>query len=304
MKPNAVFKAVAAAVAIVACFAASAGQFVAAAQVTRPRDAVSDQPIRAESQLSVNQQALVLSRAGVAREALDFPVGARRTTTHVHDGFQQIDYDEVDEFDSAGHVVSVTELDGSGKLLAAVRLDAAPRPARPVDRDASLKSAQRAAAAAGLSTAGIGRAETDPVVDGWTVHWARSEGGVPVRGDETRIHVWPDGRIQSISSTQHQLASAPARQLSQTQASTDANRYLDRWFSGTSSGYRVQDLDLEWVGPNGAFDASQPLEPQPVYRLAWVVNVKPSGAASDYLWLLTMYVDAGDGSLLGGDFVE
>jgi hypothetical protein len=40
------------------------------------------------------------------------------------------------------------------------------------------------------------------------------------------------------------------------------------------------------------------------YRLSWVVNVKPTGEAADYIRLITLYVDAGDGTVIGGDVVE
>ena len=39
-----------------------------------------------------------------------------------------------------------------------------------------------------------------------------------------------------------------------------------------------------------------------VCRLAWVVDV--SGGPSDSFTLLTVFVDAGDGTILGGDVVE
>jgi hypothetical protein len=63
-------------------------------------------------------------------------------------------------------------------------------------------------------------------------------------------------------------------------------------------------MELEWVGPNAAFDpAKMDLATEP-YRLAWVANVKPSGRAADSLRLVTLYVDAADGSVIGGDVVE
>jgi hypothetical protein len=40
------------------------------------------------------------------------------------------------------------------------------------------------------------------------------------------------------------------------------------------------------------------------YRLAWVANVQPSGSIADVVRLITLYVDAGDGTVIGGDVVE
>jgi hypothetical protein len=63
-------------------------------------------------------------------------------------------------------------------------------------------------------------------------------------------------------------------------------------------------MDLEWVGPNAAFDPSK-LDATPApYRLAWVANVKPSGPVAQSVRLITLYIDAGDGTVLGGDVVE
>jgi hypothetical protein len=61
---------------------------------------------------------------------------------------------------------------------------------------------------------------------------------------------------------------------------------------------------MEWVGPNAAFDTSKLGQAPEPYRLAWVANVKPSGAAADGITLITLFVDAGDGTIIGGDVVE
>jgi hypothetical protein len=79
---------------------------------------------------------------------------------------------------------------------------------------------------------------------------------------------------------------------------------LDQWSSQGSVRYTVTDMDLEWVGPNAAFDASKLNTAPAPYRLSWVVNVKPTGEAADYIRLITLYVDAGNGTIIGGDVVE
>jgi hypothetical protein len=79
---------------------------------------------------------------------------------------------------------------------------------------------------------------------------------------------------------------------------------MDTWFGGTDSAYVVDSMDVEWVGPNAAFDATKVgAAPQP-YRLAWVANVKPTGSAAGAVQLITLYLDAGDGTVIGGDVVE
>lgn len=299
-----ILKIVAGAIVAASCLAVTTSGLSAASKTPASSGPAFVGPIRYEGTLAGAHALEVSARAQAMRDTLDFPVGSERVARHVRDGFQQIEYDEVEELDADGRILAVAQFDSSGRLRAAVRFDAHARPSRPMGRDAATKAAQRAATAAGLPATGALRTESDPASEGWTVHWAREVEGVPVRGDETRVHVWPDGRVQSLSRAEHRLAARPARPLDRTQAAAIADQYLDGWFAQSSSGYSLQGMNLEWAAPNGAFNANAPDDPQAACRLAWVVNVKPTGAASDYLRLITMYIDAGDGSLLGGDFVE
>jgi hypothetical protein len=263
-----------------------------------------DEPTRFETALDANSEAVVLVRAGKTRDALGFPVGARHTIKHVRDGFEHAEYDEVSEVDAAGRLTSVTQFDAQGQLRAAVRLDSGPRAGVNVTREVAIRSAQRSAVAAGLAVDTPGAADVDEANGGWTISWARQQDGVPVRGDETRIHLWSDGRIQSLARVTHDLASPPDRRIGSDQARQVASATVDQWFAGRNSGHTIQGMDLEWVEPNGAFDPARITDsPQP-YRLAWVANVKPTGVAATYVWLMTLYVDAGDGSIIGGDVVE
>jgi hypothetical protein len=247
---------------------------------------------------------VVFSHAVVARDALGFPIGVRRSGKHVQDKFQNVEYDEVDELDASGRPMSMTQLDGSGRLRVAVRLDESPRPATRIARDPALGIAQRGAISAGLTVAGTAQVDVDAATDGWTVRWSRTKNGIDVRGDETRVQVRPDGQIQSLARVEHELASEPTQRIQADRAREIVAGQSDNWFAAAGSGYTIEKMDVQWVGPNGAFDATKPIDPQPVYRLAWVANVKPSGDASKYLWMVTLYVDAEDGSILGGDFVE
>jgi hypothetical protein len=247
---------------------------------------------------------VVFSHAVVARDALGFPVGVKRSGKHVKDKFQNVEYDEVDELDASGRPISMTQLDGAGRLRVAVRLDESPRPATRIARDPALGIAQRSAISAGLTVAGTAQVDVDGATDGWTVRWSRIQNGIDVRGDETRVQVRPDGHIQSLARVEHGLASEPTQRLKADEAKKIVARQSDKWFAAAGAAYTIEKMDVQWVGPNGAFDATKPIDPQPVYRLAWVANVKPSGDASKYLWMVTLYVDAGDGSILGGDFVE
>ena len=53
---------------------------------------------------------VVFSHAIVARDALGFPVGVRRSGKHVQDKFQNLEYDEVDELEDADTADIFTEV--------------------------------------------------------------------------------------------------------------------------------------------------------------------------------------------------
>jgi hypothetical protein len=262
------------------------------------------QPVVTETVLNADDSPDVFTRAASARDAFGFPVGAKRAGKHVHDDIQKIDYDQVDEVDGAGKPLAQTQFDSSGRLVSAVRFDMPPASSARMTLESASKAALRGVSASGLAPTGQSRTDPNPVLGGWDVHWDRTQDGYAVRGDETRVHVWPDGRIQSVARVVHDLAPAPARRLAVDDANRVVSGQFDRWFAGHSSAYAISESKVEWIAPNAAFDAAKLTAAPSAYRLAWVVNVKPSGAAADYLTLVTLYVDAGDGTILGGDVVE
>jgi hypothetical protein len=246
----------------------------------------------------------VFAHASSARDALGFPVGAGRAARHVKDTFQHAEYDEVDELDAGGNPISLTQFETSGRLRVAVRLDRSSRPATRITSDSASQVAQQGAVSAGLPIGGPRHIDTDVATDGWTVRWDRTQDGIAVRGDETRVQVRPDGSIQSLARIEHQLAAGPAQRIDIGKARQIVDRQAEKWFTTAGSGYSVDKMDVEWVAPNDNFQSGQSADPQQTYRLAWVANAKPSGPAAEHTWLVTVYIDAGDGSLLGGDVVE
>ena len=246
----------------------------------------------------------LFARAGAVRDALGFPAGSSRAGRHVRDGLQKAEYDEVAEVDSGGRPMSVAQFDGGGRLVNAVRFDIPPSLSARVTSDQASKAALGALARSGATPAGKARIEANSATGGWDMHWSRTEAGFPVRGDETSAHVWQDGRIQGVARVEHSVSALPSRQLAQADAQGAVTRQFDAWFSGRDSGYAIQNMDLEWVGPNAAFDPSKIGATPAPYRLAWVANVKPSGSAAEVVRLVTLYVDAEDGTVIGGDVVE
>jgi hypothetical protein len=297
-------KSIAGSTAILTCLLVGAGQMAAAPQPPGPFSRNPDYPARIETALDANTSAAVLATAGKTRDVLGFPVGVTCSAKHVRDGFTRTEYDEVSELDSAGQVRSLTQFDSKGHLSAAVRFDAVAAGGPRVTRDAAIGTAQRSARSAGLTVGAPTLTDADEATGGWTIHWARQANGVAVRGDETRVQVRSDGRIQSVARIEHELAAAPSQRIDSDTARKLATDKAKGWFSGRNIGYSITGPTLEWVEPNGAFDPARVTDAPQAYKLAWVADVKPSGDAAAYVWLISLFVDAADGSVIGGDFVE
>jgi len=287
----------------------STGQLTAATANTstataQDYSAALQQPGVVSTAIYADNKPDVFARASAARDAFGFPVGAKRSGRHVHDGFQKADYDEVSEVDASNNPLSMTQFDDGGNLLSAVRFDTASGQEASAGSDAAVKSAQRGLTASGMHVSGQARTQANNVTGGWDVQWDRVEAGIAVRGDETHVHVWQDGRIQSVARVQHDLAPAPGQRLGEAQAHQVVDGQMTSWLAGKASGYSIGAMDMEWVGPNAAFNSSKLSQAPEPYRLAWVANVKPLGAAADGITLITLFVDAGDGTIIGGDVVE
>jgi hypothetical protein len=287
------------------CLALQAGTLSAAPAPPVAADPAQAVPERVEARLDARDQAVAFDRAGRIREALGFPAGKTRTGKHVRDGFQNTEYDEVAEIGTDGHPVAITQLDANGNLRAAVRFDRPSRIGGMATRDQAVQFARRSIASAEMTVDTGPIVEADEATGGWSIRWERKAQGVRVRGDETRVQLWPDGQVWSLARVEHQLAEISSHPINQGQARQVATTNLNGWFADTGSSYQIQALTLEWVEPNDAFSNSTSLEPPEAvpYRLAWVAEVKPTGDPASYLYLMCVYIDAGDGDIIGGDFV-
>jgi hypothetical protein len=267
-------------------------------------DSLRLEPVRDETVILYQDRPELFARADKVRDGLSFPPGSRRLGRHVRDGFQNLEYDEIEELDAAGRPMSLTQFDGSGRLVTAVRFDRPGLSGTRTTADSATKTAQRTLGQLGVPTAGRPQAEADAVDGGWDVHWDRVVNGRAVRGDETRVRLRSDGRIGSLAVVEHKLAAAPARPIAAADARSIAIRQVDQWFGSAGIDYTISTGELQWVGPNGAFDTRKANEAGAPYRLAWVANVKPKGESSEYVRLVTLFIDSGDGSIIGGDVVE
>jgi hypothetical protein len=66
----------------------------------------------------------------------------------------------------------------------------------------------------------------------------------------------------------------------------------------------ISSVECAWVAPNDAFAANGLDAPAETLRLAWLVRLDAHGALADRLRSVEVWLDAGDGSVLGGDVVE
>jgi hypothetical protein len=259
---------------------------------------------RGETPIAADDQPTVLARSDATRSALGLPGGVAETAVHVTEPSNQLQYDEVTSYDVNGRPVSLTGLDASGRLVIAVRFDVPVAVENPVGAEAAAEIAAEGLSAVAVSTNGPPVVEPSVALGGWDLHWRRLVNGVPVRGDEILVHVRDDGQIGSVGQVVHSLAPAPLVKLTSPQARALATKQIQAWSAKSGVSFSITGMAMQWVDPNAAFDPARIGAPAQPYRLAWVVTIAPQGSATAYASLVVLYLDAGDGSVVGGDMVE
>jgi hypothetical protein len=248
-----------------------------------------------------------LARAARTAGSLGLPVASRRSITHVTDRFAGSAYDEVNEFDAQDRLAALQRFDSGGRLLAAVRFGWTGDGGPALRDDAAARSRAERLVEAALGTPPVGapRVARTPSDSGWTVSWTRTVDGIPVPGDGLRVQLWPDGSLHGFSRSERPLAPAPGVTIDADTARRLASVLLDRWFAGASRPQAVvTGISLAWTAPNDTFAPERPDAPASTLRLSWVVQVSTTGALSDTVRGLEIDLDAGDGSLLGGDVLR
>jgi hypothetical protein len=250
------------------------------------------------------REAVDVRRRGIARaRALGLPIGAETRVTRVVDRFFGSTVDEVVTLDARGRRLGIVRMGRDGRVAMAVRLGwRAPASRRINSLDARAR-ATTLAAAAGLMPDGI--PTVSPAADGgWRVAWQRAVGGVPVVGDGSTVTLFGDGTMHAAARRERSLAAAPATTLTVAAAGRIARERLVALLGPANVDARVVGTRLSWVAPNDTFDGQAPDAPDPVLRLAWVVEVRTAAPLADRLQALELYLDAGDGTLLGGDLLR
>jgi hypothetical protein len=265
--------------------------FVAGSRSTRSLAAPADDLARAQE------------RARAVSAALGLP-GVGQRVERRHDAFEHRTYDEVASLDAAGRTVAITRLDLDGTVGMAVALGWHPASGPAVDGPGATARATALARAAGLSPAGQPLVRASAGAGGWSISWPRIVDGVVVRGDGLRIALWPDGAFHGLTRTERPLAAAPDRRI----AAGDARRIaldLVRNVAGASAAdLRVVAAEQAWIAPNDTFGGPRLDAPADTLRLAWAVRLDAAGPLADRLRSIEIWLDAGDGGLLGGDVVE
>lgn len=254
--------------------------------------------------------ASVAARAQVARASrtgtlLGLPAAARRSATRVTDRFGGRTYDEIAEYDAANRLVSLQRFDTTGRVLAVVRFGLQGDGGPALSGGAARARAERLAKTLDLETAGAPRVVAAPSESGWTVAWDRAVAGIPVPGDGLRIQLWSDGSVHGLARSERILAPLPAVRLDEARARSIVLTQLDGWFHGDGRrDVTLSGMGLAWVAPNDTFAPAAPDAPSAILRLAWVARMATRGTLADNLRALEVYIDAGDGSVIGGDILR
>jgi hypothetical protein len=242
-------------------------------------------------------------RALAHARALGVPTGVAARAARVVDRFAGTTFDEIVTTDSRGRRLGIIRVDARGRLAMAVRLGWRDPGRGRIDAAAARARAAALATAAGLPARG------SPLVgstadSGWRVSWLRIVDGVPAIGDGTTVSLFADGTFHAAATQERALAAAPARLIERNAAEGIARERLASLLGPSADEARIAGLRLAWVAPNDTFDAAAPDAPDPVLRLAWVVEVRTATPLAERLRALELYLDAGDGSLLGGDLLR
>jgi hypothetical protein len=276
---------------------------------TAPGDAadryVAGGPTSERAPLRAEEAGPILAVAGASRARLGLPLPAAVRVDRVTDRLDGTTYDEVVASDAGGRPLHLQRFDERGRLVGAVSFGWQVAGGRPLP-DASSARARAVGLATGLDLGVSGAPDVRPEPDGtgWTVAWPRVVDGIPVLGDGVRVDLWPDGRVHAVVRAERPLAPRPAELLDEAAARQRAAAALGDLFGSRAGQLAVSGVNLGWAAPNDAFDPTAPDAPGSTLRLAWVVEARTVGELADGLRAVKLFLDAGSGTLLGGDVLR
>jgi hypothetical protein len=252
---------------------------------------------------SADHVARAQARGEALIQALAIPA-ARHVAVRLADVFDHRTYDEVTSFDPRGREVAISRFDLDGGLAMAVALGWQRPGHKAVDADGAVRSAAAIARLAGVQAAGRPAARASAGAGGWSVTYARVVDGVTVRGDGLRMLLWPDGSFHGLTRTERPLAGLPPRILTEPEARAAGETVARERFASAFAELRITRLEQAWVAPNDTFGPAGADAPAAELRLAWTVRLEAHGDLAGRLRQVELWLDAGDGHLLGGDVVQ
>ncbi len=252
-------------------------------------------PLTAATRGAVERRAEVLGRA------LGIP-GRAGATNRVFSRIEARALDEVDLVAADGRATGHFKLDAAtGALRSAVHLDwGAGYDAQVVSRSAAPRHASRIAAAAGVAVpAGQPTTAWDDGMTAWHVHWVRSISGVPAIGG-TSVWLFPGGQVKAIAVSEPAAEPAPASTVDAARASDAVRDYVTRNRIDRFEALSFDTPVLRWVAGNDFVATEKADAAEPTLRLAWVVRFRYEVPGWRLPHQVELYVDAGNGELIGG----
>jgi hypothetical protein len=268
-----------------------ADPFIAGGRSTRPVD------------LPASQADQAIARGRELAAALGLP-GVSQRAQRLDDRFEHRIYDEVTSLDATGREVAIARFETDGTVAMALALGWQPGKGSPVEGNAAEARGLALARAAGLDVGGRPTVVASAGSGGWSIGWSRVVDGVTVPGDGVRIALWPDGSFHALSRLQRPLAAQPLHSMSADAARTSGEAWIAGRYRSAAVDLDVVAVNRAWVAPNGTFTPNGLDAPAETLRLAWVVRFESHGPLAERLRSVEVWIDAGDGSLLGGDIVE
>ncbi|HWP64112.1 MAG TPA: hypothetical protein VNO86_11645 [Candidatus Binatia bacterium] len=252
-------------------------------------------------QLAIDRVATTAAgaRADVLRAKLGLP-GRVAAVERIEDRFENRVLDQVTFEDEIGPSALV-ELEPNGRPHLVIALGWRGAKGVAVGRNVALRLAIAQARAAGFQVAGA------PTIletaEEWEVVWERRVDGIPVLGDGVRVSLWKDGSFHAIVHWEHDLAPRPATIIDAARArEIAAARFAERF--GRRDAIAIRSASLAWVRPNDLWDPARPDAPTPEARLAWLVSGVPGDPDAVTPRQIELWLDAADGSVIGGDLIE
>ena len=248
--------------------------------------------------------ALQADAAAAGRLAAAFGLtGSPRPAVHQRDLRSGQEFDEVAFISTSGVETALVRLDPITRLpLAIVQLTRPEGFDHPgYDASTAPGRARAIAAQAGLSLPDAGPAVAwDPGLESWRVGWERVVDGVPAPGDGTFVNVFPGGQLASLSRFETPLRPAPGRTITPG----DARRSALEWAVGRGVAplkeFRVEPPALEWRAANDYLTPGGSDAPEAELRLVYRVRLSYTISGDTEPQVLDLYVDAGDGTVVGG----